>query len=236
MMNNPDENTHITPDDDTVIPVNPDDDTVIRVPIDETIVGSVEVIESTVIDAVTGDDATIVGAVIPSEDDTVITSDDTVIPESTTGQYNTLIGSMLDTSVGVKQLLGDLENIDEEPEDQPEQQEDIHSQFSLRHINGTKWSLTKPVIFGRLPVVPVRSEQSVTLAVLSSPDGIVSSTHARLEMQGDVVVVTDLRSTNGTRIIIPSHPTVLLAPGDSMALSVGAIVDLGDGNRIEVLG
>ena len=92
------------------------------------------------------------------------------------------------------------------------------------------------MIFGRLPAVPVRSEQSVTLAVLSSPDGIVSSTHARLEMQGEVVVVTDLRSTNGTRIIIPSKSTVLLAPGDSMALSVGAIVDLGDGNRIEVLG
>lgn len=235
-MNNPDENTHLTPDDETVIGVNPDDETIIRVPIDETIVGSVEIIESTVIDAATVDDATIVGAVIPVEDDTVITSDETVIPDSTTGQYNTLIGSMLDTSLGVKQLLGDLENIEEEPEAKPEPQEEVVSQFTLRHINGTKWSLTKPVIFGRLPAVPVRSEQSVTLAVLSSPDGIVSSTHARLEMQGEVVVVTDLRSTNGTRIIIPSKPTVLLAPGDSMALSVGAIVDLGDGNRIEVLG
>lgn len=235
-MNNPDENTYITPDDETVIPVNPDDDTIIRVPIDETIVGSVEIIESTVIDAATVDDATIVGAVIPVEDDTIITVDETVIPDSTTGQYNTLIGSMLDTSLGVKQLLGDLENIEKEPEAKPEPQEEVVSQFTLRHINGTMWSLTKPVIFGRLPAVPVRSEQSVTLAVLSSPDGIVSSTHARLEMQGEVVVVTDLRSTNGTRIIIPSKPTVLLAPGDSMALSVGAIVDLGDGNRIEVLG
>lgn len=235
-MNNPDENTHITPDDDTVIPVNPDDDTIIRVPVDETILGSVEIIESTVIDAATVDDATIVGAVIPVEDDTISTVDETVIPDSTTGQYNTLIGSMLDTSLGVKQLLGDLENIEKEPEAKPEPQEEVVSQFTLRHINGTMWSLTKPVIFGRLPAVPVRSEQSVTLAVLSSPDGIVSSTHARLEMQGEVVVVTDLRSTNGTRIIIPSKPTVLLAPGDSMALSVGAIVDLGDGNRIEVLG
>ena len=53
---------------------------------------------------------------------------------------------------------------------------------------------------------------------------------------GDVVVVTDLRSTNGTRVINPGQPTVLLAPGDSMALGVGAIIDLGDGNRLEVLG
>ena len=115
-MNNPDENTHLTPDDETVIGVNPDDETIIRVPIDETIVGSVEIIESTVIDAATVDDATIVGAVIPVEDDTIITVDETVIPDSTTGQYNTLIDSMLDTSLGVKQLLGDLENIEEEPE------------------------------------------------------------------------------------------------------------------------
>ena len=54
--------------------------------------------------------------------------------------------------------------------------------------------------------------------------------------RGDVVVVTDLRSTNGTRVINPGQPTVLLAPGDSMALGVGAIIDLGDGNRLEVLG
>ena len=119
-MDNPDENTHITPEDDTVIPVNPDDDTIIRVPIDETIVGSVEIIESTVIDAATVDDATIVGAVIPVEDDTIITVDETVIPDSTTGQYNTLIGSMLDTSLGVKQLLGDLDLYIEDLEDKIE--------------------------------------------------------------------------------------------------------------------
>jgi hypothetical protein len=37
-------------------------------------------------------------------------------------------------------------------------------------------------------------------------------------------------------VIIPGQATVLLAPGDSMALGVGAIIDLGDGNRLEVLG
>ena len=87
-----------------------------------------------------------------------------------------------------------------------------------------------------MPAAPLRGERSVSLLVLSSPGKLVSSTHARVEVVGDVVVVTDLRSTNGTRVIIPGQPTVLVAPGDSMALDVGAIIDLGDGNRLEVLG
>lgn len=239
MRNNPDENTQINPDDDTVIGVEADDDTIISVPIDETVVGSVEIIDSTVIETVIPQDETVVGGVQAGQDDTVITRNDTldhtVIPDTTSENYNTLMGAMLDTSVGVKQLLGEIDNIEQAPTEEPPRAESP-SRYQLRHINGTKWSLSQPVIFGRLPVVPLRSENSVTLAVVLSPEGIVSSTHARVEMQGDVVVVTDLRSTNGTRVIVPGKPTVLLAPGDSMALNRGAIIDLGDGNRIEVLG
>lgn len=222
-MSTPDDNTRINVNDDTVIGADASDDTIITVPIDETVVGSVEII----------DDSTVIGEVVPSEE-TVITSDDTVIPE-TTDEYNTLIGSLMDTSLGLSGLIEEVEESSGDVGDTAPQQELI-SRFRLRHINGTKYELTKPLIMGRLPAAPLRGDRGVTLVVLASPDGVVSSTHARVEVLGDVVVVTDLRSTNGTRVINPGQPTVLLAPGDSMALGVGAIIDLGDGNRLEVLG
>lgn len=222
-MSTPDDNTRINVNDDTVIGADASDDTIITVPIDETVVGSVEII----------DDSTVIGDVVPFEE-TVITSDDTVIPE-TTDEYNTLIGSLMDTSLGLSGLIEEVEESSGDVGDTAPQQELI-SRFRLRHINGTKYELTKPLIMGRLPAAPLRGDRGVNLVVLASPDGVVSSTHARVEVLGDVVVVTDLRSTNGTRVINPGQPTVLLAPGDSMALGVGAIIDLGDGNRLEVLG
>ena len=222
-MSTPDDNTRINVNDDTVIGADASDHTIITVPIDETVVGSVEII----------DDSTVIGEVVPSEE-TVITSDDTVIPE-TTDEYNTLIGSLMDTSLGLSGLIEEVEESSGDVGDTAPQQELI-SRFRLRHINGTQYLLTKPLIVGRLPAAPLRGDRGVTLVVLASPDGVVSSTHARVEVLGDVVVVTDLRSTNGTRVINPGQPTVLLAPGDSMALGVGAIIDLGDGNRLEVLG
>ena len=223
-MSTPEDNTRINVNDDTVI--GADDDTIIRVPADETVVDSVEVIE----------DSTIIGGVIPSEE-TVITSDDTVIPE-TTDEYNTLIGSLMDTSLGLSALIEepDLESEANSDSGDTAPQQELVTRFRLRHINGTKHLLTKPLIIGRLPSAPLRGGQAVNLVMVASPEGLVSSTHARVEVQGDVVVVTDLRSTNGTRVIIPGQPSVLLAPGDSMALGVGAIIDLGDGNRLEVLG
>lgn len=223
-MSTPEDNTRINVNDDTVI--GADDDTIIRVPADETMVGSVEVIE----------DSTIIGGVVPSEE-TVITSDDTVIPE-TTDEYNTLIGSLMDTSLGLSALIEepDLESEAKSDSGDTAPQQELVTRFRLLHINGTKHLLTKPLIIGRLPAAPLRGGQAVNLVMVASPEGLVSSTHARVEVQGDVVVVTDLRSTNGTRVIIPGQPTLLLAPGDSMALGVGAIIDLGDGNRLEVLG
>ena len=222
-MSTPDDNTRINVNDDTVIGVDATDDTIITVPIEETVVGSVEIV----------DDSTVIGDVVPTEQ-TVITTDDTVIPE-TTDEYNTLIGSLMDTSLGLSGLSEEVEESSGEGGDTAPQQE-LVSRFRLRHINGTKYLLSKPLILGRLPVAPLRGDRAVNLVVLASPDGVVSSTHARVEVLGDVVVVTDLRSTNGTRVINPGQSPVLLAPGDSMALGVGAIIDLGDGNRLEVLG
>jgi pSer/pThr/pTyr-binding forkhead associated (FHA) protein len=62
----------------------------------------------------------------------------------------------------------------------------------------------------------------------------VSSTHARIEQVGDTVVVTDLRSTNGTTVTPPGGRSSRLRPGESAVVLPGAVVDIGDGNIIEI--
>lgn len=243
-MNNPEENTRINVNDDTVIGVDTDDDTIIRAVIDETVVGSVEVIDETVIgvtqESSIAEDVTLIGKAGFSSD----LHDDTLVPDAAPDDYNTLISSLMDTSLGLNQLL-ELPELPELPEDAELDQtragdtapvQEMTSRFTLRHINGTVHMLTRPIIFGRFPAAAVRGEQAVSLVVVASPAAQVSSTHARVEVLGDVVVVTDLRSTNGTRIKLSGQEPILLAPGGSMAVAAGAIIDLGDGNRLEILG
>lgn len=241
-MNNPEENTRNTVNDETVIGVDADDDTIIRVVIDETVVGSVEVIDQTVIgitqESSFADDVTLIGMAGLSSGLSSDLHDDTLIPEGTPDDYNTLISSVMDTSLGLNQLIEAPEDaeLDHTRDGDPVPTQEMTARFTLRHINGTVHVLTRPIIFGRLPAAAVRGEQGVSLVVVASPAAQVSSTHARAEVLGDVVVVTDLRSTNGTRIKLSGQEPILLAPGGSMALAAGAIIDLGDGNRLEVLG
>jgi pSer/pThr/pTyr-binding forkhead associated (FHA) protein len=73
------------------------------------------------------------------------------------------------------------------------------------------------------------------LKVVSSPRAEVSSTHVEVRQDGEAVVVTDLRSTNGTRVTIPGRQPVSLRQGESIVVLPGTIVDIGDGNRLEIL-
>jgi hypothetical protein len=224
------------PQDETVANL---DDTIISVPDDSTII-------------TVADDATVTS--VP--DDATIT---TVPGEATvTPEYNTLISAMLDNSVvgaddtiitidevtrstlsGGIQLAGDLADtapFERERGDQGDPGDTAPIvRFQLRENNGTKHALGRPVVVGRLPRAPRSGRGAVELLVVPSPNGQVSSTHAMIEALGDVVVVTDLRSTNGTRVNNAGRPSVLLAPGDSLTVGAGAVIDVGDGNRLEVL-
>lgn len=222
-MSDPDENTQLRASDDTIIrKSDPEDDTIIAADIDSTVVESVEVEHTSIVS-----DSTVVEA-----DDTVINSDETVLPSNTTDAYGTLIGALMDTSAAINleaELIDDgMDALSEEPR--------LTSAIALRHVNGETYSLVNPIIFGRLPVAPRSAKDHVQLVVLASPEGLVSSTHARVEQLGSLVVVTDLGSTNGTRIAIDGKDSRLLGPGDSLTLPDRAIIDLGDGNRLEVLG
>lgn len=221
-MSDPEEHTQLTPSDDTIIrPPEVIDDTVISVDIDSTIVESIQVENTSLVS-----DSTVV-----ESDDTVISSDDTVLPSNTTDAYGTLIGSLMDTSGSISLD----EDVLVEEVSTPQQRPGVEA-IKLRHTTGTKYSLESPIVFGRMPKAPRSATEHVQLVVLASPEGQVSSTHARVEQVGSLVVVTDLGSTNGTRIRIPGREERLLGPGDSLTLPVNATIDLGDGNRLEVLG
>jgi pSer/pThr/pTyr-binding forkhead associated (FHA) protein len=70
---------------------------------------------------------------------------------------------------------------------------------------------------------------------LPSPRGELSATHLELRESGRAVVVRDLRSTNGSIVHVPGAPARVLIGGESAVVSPGTLIDLGDGNLIEVL-
>jgi hypothetical protein len=197
--------------DDTIISV-PDDSTIITVPDDATVTPEYNTLISAMLDN------SVVGA-----DDTIITVDE--VTRGTLSGGIQLAGDVAATAP-IGSEWGDLgDSGDTAP----------IVRFQLRENNGTKHALGRPIVVGRLPQAPRTGRGAVELLVVPSPNGQVSSTHAMIEALGDVVVVTDLRSTNGTRVNNAGRPSVLLAPGDSLTVGAGAVIDVGDGNRLEVL-
>lgn len=97
-------------------------------------------------------------------------------------------------------------------------------------------SLDRPAHIGRRPAlsrVPQRIRPR--LVRVPSPNNEVSSTHLEIRQEGTTVIVTDLRSTNGTVVTIPGSPPVALRPGESRVVMPGSLIDIGDGNLVEIL-
>lgn len=107
--------------------------------------------------------------------------------------------------------------------------------FAVRVGPGDSIGLEVPILVGRRPAPPrVESGALLRLVTVSSPEQEVSSTHLRIEQSGDAVVVTDLRSTNGTVVVRPDGDTSRLRPGESTVVLSGTVVNIGDGNIIEI--
>ena len=93
-----------------------------------------------------------------------------------------------------------------------------------------------PALIGRQPVCPRIAIGGVPRLVrVPSPRCEVSSTHIELRQHGASVIVTDLRSTNGTIVSIPGSSSQKLRQGESLVVSAGTVVDIGDGNTVEIL-
>lgn len=89
---------------------------------------------------------------------------------------------------------------------------------------------------GRSPSSPrIQNGVMPKLIRVPSPNGEVSGTHLELRQLGTSIVVTDLRSTNGSAVSVPGSGVRSLRQGESMVVTPGTLVDIGDGNVIEIL-
>ncbi|CAN5365745.1 hypothetical protein BH09ACT5_BH09ACT5_07540 [soil metagenome] len=96
--------------------------------------------------------------------------------------------------------------------------------------------LDRPARIGRRPSSPrIVMGAPPRLVRVVSPQREVSATHLELRQIGVTVVVTDLRSTNGTVVLLPGSPPRKLLQGESVVVSPGTLVDIGDENILQIL-
>jgi hypothetical protein len=110
-------------------------------------------------------------------------------------------------------------------------------QFNRLSVNGAEAvSLEVPVLLGRQPGVSrVLGGMAPRLIVVNSPERRVSATHIELRQEGEVVVVTDMCSTNGTIVTFPGREPVRMGHGESLVVTSGTLIAIGDSNIIEIL-
>lgn len=108
--------------------------------------------------------------------------------------------------------------------------------YRIKMADGVEVKLDLTVYLGRKPSVPrVARDRRVRLVTVPSAEKQVSATHLELRQSGDAVVATDMRSTNGSTVIIAGSSPKTLLRGESAVITVGTIIDLGEGNVLELL-
>ncbi|GAA1944456.1 hypothetical protein GCM10009717_08530 [Agromyces allii] len=98
-------------------------------------------------------------------------------------------------------------------------------------------TVTVPILVGRRPLAPRAPAAATTapeLVPVRSPTGVVSGTHLELRVEGERLVATDLRSTNGT-VLRTATGVRRMRAGESIVVVPGSTLDLGDDTIIEVL-
>jgi len=117
-----------------------------------------------------------------------------------------------------------------------EQAHIARSYFAFRIGSSAVVCLDAIAYIGRRPTIPriVRGGLA-RLVRVSSENNEVSATHLELRQSGTTVVAHDLNSTNGTKVALPGFSVRTLRPGESLVVSVGTLIDIGDRNVIEIL-
>lgn len=87
--------------------------------------------------------------------------------------------------------------------------------------------LHEPVVFGRNP--QATAHPGSRIEVLRSPRREISQTHLEVSLDGDWLLVRDLRSTNGTIVRAPDGSAQLLRDGAAARVAPGTLLDIGDG-------
>lgn len=102
--------------------------------------------------------------------------------------------------------------------------------MQLSLSTGQQVELDRSVLIGRAPESSrFGFGETPRLVTVPSPQQDISRTHVEIKLEGDSVLVTDLRSTNGTVVVLPGSPPRRLHPGESVPVPTGTVIDLGDG-------
>jgi hypothetical protein len=119
----------------------------------------------------------------------------------------------------------------------PEESDDETRASVPRRDSPTSWSVVLPtgqslpvasaVIIGRDPVANASWPAAVLLPALD-PAKSLSKTHALLEIDGGILWVHDLDSTNGVFVAAPGVDVVQVDPGTRVMVPDGAEVELGE--------
>lgn len=99
--------------------------------------------------------------------------------------------------------------------------------WRLRAPGGLEVLLLRPVLLGRDPAADPGRPQAAPIR-LADPARSVSKTHALVEVVEGRVMVTDLHSTNGTRVLTPEGEARELVPGRGAEAPNGSTLLLGE--------
>ncbi len=102
----------------------------------------------------------------------------------------------------------------------------------LRLSTGDVITLDRGVVMGRDPRADLGDadgEERPHVVKLPSADGDISRTHLRVTLDGWHVLVTDLKSTNGTLVTLPGRDPEQLRPDEPVPIRPGTVVTLADG-------
>jgi len=99
----------------------------------------------------------------------------------------------------------------------------------LRLSNGLVLTLDRGVVLGRNPhAVAGAPGPQPNLVRLNDPNKDISSQHLEVRLEGWFVTVRDLKSTNGTQVVLPGQPPITLRADEPMTIGPGAKVVLAD--------
>ena len=100
--------------------------------------------------------------------------------------------------------------------------------------DGQAFDLTQPARIGRAPSAGPEGDDDLLLVTVVSRNQDISRSHVQLTPVLGAVLVSDLRSTNGTILLRPGPGSTRerLQPGDTVEAQVGSLLDLGDGVTI----
>lgn len=112
----------------------------------------------------------------------------------------------------------------------------LRPHYRIRVGDGDPVELDRPVHLGRRPRhTRVPSSVQPLLVAVDSPDGGISATHLEVREQGAAVVATDMRTLNGSEVRVPGSPVRTLRRGESVVVTPGTRIDLGEGVVVEIM-